>query len=99
MRIALIAALGLCVAACTSAQVTTTHQAAEKVDVEAINLFAAVGSAVNVWEVAKPTDMAKAEKIRSQAWNDLVVANTAYNVGASVDLTALTNDLNTAKAQ
>lgn len=98
-KIALIAALGLSLAACTTAQVTTAHQAAEKADVEAINLYASVGLAVNAWETAKPSDTTKAEQIRSKAWSDLVVVNNAYKVGAAIDLSALTNDLSTAKAQ
>ena len=99
MRIALIAVLGLSLAACTTAQVTTAHQAAEKADVEAINLYAAVGLAVNAWETAKPADATKAEQVRSKAWSDLVVVNTAYKAGAAVDLSALTADLSAAKAQ
>ena len=63
------------------------------------NLYASVGLAVNAWETAKPSDTTKAEQIRSKAWSDLVVVNNAYKVGAAIDLSALTNDLSTAKAQ
>jgi hypothetical protein len=89
----------LLLGACNTSQIQTGHQVAEKADTEALNLYAAIGLAVNTWEASKPTDTTRAEQLRSKAWSDLTVANTLYNAGQAVDLTPLTLDLNAAKAQ
>lgn len=99
MRALLVGLAALALVGCTPLQVQTAHQVTEKADTEALNLYAAISLAVNTWEVAKPADTPKAEQLRSKAWADLTVANAAYNAGQAIDLSALTTDLNAAKAQ
>lgn len=97
-RLAAFAAVAL-LNGCNTSQVLTAHQTAERADTEALNLYAAVGLAVNTWEQAKPGDTTRAEQLRSKAWSDLTIANTLYQAGQAIDLSALTTDLNAAKAQ
>ena len=76
---------------------TTVSQAEEKADTEALSLYAAVGTAINVYETANPSQTAAAEKLRTQAWGDLMVVNAAYQAGQTIDLTKLQADLTAAK--
>ena len=100
MRIALIAALGLSLAACGTLSATQT---AESADSAALASYAVTGSVLDALEVqakttGKPID--GYEAIRVKAWNDLIAARLAIKAGASVAvaLAPLQSDQAAAKA-
>lgn len=96
-RYLLIGAAALILAACNGTTGTTISQAEEKADTEALSLYAAVGTALNVYETANPSQTTAAEKLRGQAWSDLMIVNAAYQAGQTIDLTKLQADLAAAK--
>jgi hypothetical protein len=97
-RIILIGAAALSLAACNGTTTTTISQTEERADTEALSLYAAIGTALNVYEQANPSQATAAEKFRSTAWGDLMVVNAAYQAGQAIDLTKLQADLTAAKA-
>ncbi len=89
MRRALAAALcGLLLASCASTA-TTVSQAAERADITASTLYAAVADAANAYELTAGADVAKAEALKLRAWKLLQDERAAYAAGQTFDLTAL----------
>lgn len=95
MKTAIIALAVLSLGACATSATTSVHQIAEKSDISAMELYAAIGTAIDAYEATlavTPAQKARAEAIRVKAWDDLSALNSVYLLGQTVDLTTLLAD-------
>lgn len=94
--LALCAVISL--SACATPSAVTVHQIAEKGDTAASDLYVAIASSINAYEMIAISNVAPGEALKWKAWNALTAERDAYAKFGTVDLAALTsisNDVHT----
>jgi len=91
MRGWVVGVVALALAGCTTPQIQSAHQDAEKAVIEADYLYAAIAQFANAQEASGAWDAVKGEGLKVKAYDALLQARHAYDVGSSVDLSALTS--------